>query len=54
MNATIKKTRKSNFVGIKVDDSLLQTITEDANKSERSVSAQIRNILNNHYNKRNK
>lgn len=45
-----KKEIKSNFIGLKVDDSLLSLITEDAQLNERSISAQIRKILSHHYN----
>ena len=44
------KAKKVNYIGLKVDDSLLTLITEEAQSEERSVSAQIRSILIKHYN----
>ena len=44
------KAKKVNYIGLKVDDSLLSLITEEAKSEERSVSAQIRSILIRHYN----
>lgn len=44
------KAKKVNYIGLKVDDSLLSLITEEAQSEERSVSAQIRSILIRHYN----
>ena len=44
------KAKKVNYIGLKVDDSLLSLITEEAQSEERSVSAQIRSILIKHYN----
>jgi len=49
-----KKKIKSNFIGLKVDDSLLSSITEDALQNERTLSAQIRVILCSHYNNKTK
>jgi hypothetical protein len=48
------KAKKVNYIGLKVDDSLLSLITEEAQSEERSVSAQIRSILIKHYNNKNK
>jgi hypothetical protein len=47
------KAKKVNYIGLKVDDSLLSLITEEAQSEERSVSAQIRSILIKHYNNKN-
>jgi len=47
------KAKKVNYIGLKVDDSLLTLITEEAQSEERSVSAQIRSILIKHYNNKN-
>lgn len=44
------KAKKANFIGLKIDDSLLKHINDESSKNERSVSAQIRHILNQHYN----
>jgi len=44
------KAKKVNYIGLKVDDFLLNSITEEAQSDERSVSAQIRSILIKHYN----
>lgn len=45
-----KKKIKANFIGLKIDDSLLKHINDESSQNERSVSAQIRHILNQHYN----
>lgn len=44
------KAKKANFIGLKIDDSLLKHINDESSQNERSVSAQIRHILNQHYN----
>ena len=53
IKAKPRKAKKINYIGLKVDDFLLNSITEEAHSEERSVSAQIRSILIKHYNKTN-
>ena len=53
IKARPRKAKKINYIGLKVDDFLLNSITEEAHSEERSVSAQIRSILIKHYNKTN-